>query len=96
MCDSTCADSLARELDETLRELTEAHRVATDLENQIHEEGGFIERIVDLEEKNGALSEEVVRLKDALKQWERAHDAQRDRADRAERTNTQDYYQRLL
>lgn len=55
MCDSSCADSLARELDETLRELTEAHRVSKDLENQIHEDGGFIDRIVELEEENAML-----------------------------------------
>jgi hypothetical protein len=73
----------------------ELQRVNDDLEAQIHEDGGFIDRIVELEEKNAALSEEVVRLKDVVKQWERAHDAQRDRADRAERTTSQNYVLRL-
>lgn len=51
-------ESLERELDETLRELTETHRVSRDLENQIHEDGGFIDQIVELEEENARLREE--------------------------------------
>lgn len=50
--------SLERELDETLRELTETHRVNEDLEDQIFEEDGFINRIVLLEEENARLKEE--------------------------------------
>lgn len=33
----------------------ELERVNDDLENQIHEDGGFIQRIVDLEEENSQL-----------------------------------------
>jgi hypothetical protein len=39
----------------------ELERVNDDLESQIHEDGGFIERIVELEEENARLGAEVMR-----------------------------------
>lgn len=49
------AESLERELDETLRELTEVRGQLERTEQQIHEDGGFIDRIVELEAENEML-----------------------------------------
>lgn len=55
---------LERELEEVLREVSELRHVSdelerqrNDLENQIHEEGGFIDRVVELEAENEMLKD---------------------------------------
>jgi predicted RNase H-like nuclease (RuvC/YqgF family) len=60
-------ESLERELDEVLREVSELRHVSdelerqrNDLENQIHEDGGFIDRIVELEAMNAQLGTDYI------------------------------------
>lgn len=46
---------LSTEVERLRRENAELQRVNTDLEEQIHEEDGFIDRIVRLEDENAEL-----------------------------------------
>lgn len=46
---------LTAEVERLKRENAKLQHICTDLEEQIHEEGGFIDRIVQLEEENSEL-----------------------------------------